>query len=64
MPKQKTKSSAKKRFRYTATGKLMRKQVGVRHNLRKKTTKAKRALTKKTLVCAADHPVVAAMLAH
>ena len=64
MPKQKTKSSAKKRFKYTGTGKLMRKQVGVRHNLRKKTTKSKRMLTKKVVVTKADHSSINNMLAN
>ena len=62
MPKQKTKSGAKKRFQYTGTGKIMRKQVGVRHNLRKKTTKSKRMLTNKALVSTADHDNVKNML--
>ena len=54
MPKVKTNSSAKKRLRVTASGKLKRKHSGLRHNLRKKTTKAKRALVKNTLVSAPD----------
>lgn len=62
MPKVKTKSGAKKRFLRTGSGKIMRNQVGVRHNLRKKTTKSKRALTNKTLVCRADHDNVNKML--
>lgn len=42
MPKMKTKSSAKKRFKFTATGKI---KVGVafkRHNLRNRSSKVKR----------------------
>ena len=62
MPKTKTRSGAKKRFMYTGTGKIKRKQVGMRHNLRKKTTKAKRMLVKNTLVCRADHPNIDKML--
>jgi large subunit ribosomal protein L35 len=42
MPKMKTKSAAKKRFRLTATGKV-RGNVGYkRHNLRKRSQKMKR----------------------
>lgn len=64
MPKQKTKSSAQKRFKLTASGKVKRKQSGMRHNLskKKKTTKAKRSLIKNTLVSAADQPRIKKML--
>lgn len=66
MPKVKTNSSAKKRFMYTGTGKIKRKQVGMRHNLNKgkKSTKAKRMLIKNTLVCKADHANIDKMLKH
>ena len=37
MPKMKTKSSAKKRFRVTASGKVKAKHAGKRHNMRKLT---------------------------
>ena len=33
MPKMKTKSSAKKRFKVTATGKVMAAQAGKRHGM-------------------------------
>ena len=39
MPKLKTKSGAKKRFKITATGKVMFTQAGKRHNLIKRTSK-------------------------
>ncbi|MBK7683998.1 MAG: 50S ribosomal protein L35 [Bacteroidetes bacterium] len=45
MPKMKTNSSAKKRFKLTGTGKIKRKHAFKSHILTKKTTKAKRALT-------------------
>ena len=45
MPKMKTKSSAKKRFRLTGTGKIKRKHAFKSHILTKKSTKRKRALT-------------------
>ena len=39
MPKMKTKSSAKKRFKVTATGKVMAGQAGKRHGMIKRTNK-------------------------
>lgn len=62
MPKLKTKSGAKKRFKITGTGKIKRKQAFKSHILTKKETKQKRALTKMALVHKADEPNVKAML--
>jgi large subunit ribosomal protein L35 len=39
MPKLKTKSGAKKRFKITATGKVMSAHAGKRHGMIKRTTK-------------------------
>jgi large subunit ribosomal protein L35 len=39
MPKLKTKSGAKKRFKITATGKVMFAQAGKRHGMIKRTSK-------------------------
>lgn len=55
MPKMKTHSSAKKRFKVTGTGKIKRNQAGMRHRMRKKTTKAKRHLRDAVVVHEADH---------
>ena len=44
MPKQKTNSGAKKRFKVTGTGRLMRKHAMKSHNLEKKSAKRKREL--------------------
>ena len=44
MPKMKTNSSAKKRFRVTGTGKIKRKHAYKRHILTKKSKKRKLAL--------------------
>lgn len=44
MPKVKTNSSAKKRFRVTRTGEIMHQKPFKRHILTKKSTKRKRAL--------------------
>lgn len=46
MPKMKTNRSAAKRFKVTATGKILHKPSGKRHLLRKKSSKTKRALSK------------------
>lgn len=54
MPKMKTKSSAKKRFKLTGTGKIKRKHAFKSHILTKKDTKRKRNLTHSTLVDLAD----------
>jgi len=62
MPKMKTKSGAKKRFSLTGTGKIKRKHAFKSHILTKKSTKAKRALTKTGLVSDGDMPKVKFML--
>ncbi|MBO6632194.1 MAG: 50S ribosomal protein L35, partial [Psychroserpens sp.] len=54
MPKMKTKSSAKKRFKLTGTGKIKRKHAFKSHILTKKSKKRKLALTHDTLVHKAD----------
>lgn len=62
MPKMKTNSGAKKRFKLTGTGKLKRKHAFKSHILTKKTTKQKRALTHATLVHKADEKNVKLLL--
>lgn len=62
MPKVKTKSSAKKRFALTGTGKIKRKHAFKSHILTKKSTKRKRNLTKTGLVNVADEGRVRDML--
>ena len=42
MPKQKTSSAAKKRFKVTGTGKILRRHAMKSHNLEKKSAKRKR----------------------
>ena len=54
MPKVKTISGAKKRFKLTASGKIKRKHAFKSHILTKKATKQKRNLTKTALVHKAD----------
>ena len=44
MPKMKTKSGAKKRFKFTATGKVKKGQVGKRHGMIKRSNEQIRNL--------------------
>ncbi len=62
MPKMKSVHSAKKRFKVTATGKVMRKKSGMRHNLGRKRSKHKRDLQKETPVASTHMPKVRKML--
>jgi len=62
MPKMKTNSSAKKRFKVTGTGKIKRKHAFKSHILTKKETKQKRNLTHAALVSSADMNRVEKML--
>ena len=54
MPKNKTHSGAKKRFKITGTGKIMRQQTGLRHRLEVKPSSETRALSKDAMVSPAD----------
>ncbi|MEC4049805.1 50S ribosomal protein L35 [Flavobacterium sp. SUN046] len=54
MPKMKTKSSAKKRFKVTGSGKIKRKHAFKSHILTKKSKKRKLALTHSALVSKVD----------
>lgn len=54
MPKMKTKSSAKKRFKLTGSGKIKRKHAFKSHILTKKSKKRKLRLTNDTLVHKSD----------
>jgi large subunit ribosomal protein L35 len=54
MPKQKTHSGAKKRFKVTGSGKIMRGQTGMRHNFERKSSELTRRLTGEVEVAKAD----------
>jgi large subunit ribosomal protein L35 len=54
MPKNKTHSGTKKRFRVTGTGKIMREQAGHVHKFHEKTPQKARRLSNDVLVSAAD----------
>ncbi|MCD6087722.1 MAG: 50S ribosomal protein L35 [Candidatus Hydrothermae bacterium] len=62
MPKVKTKRAAAKRFKVTATGKVLRRRAFKSHILAKKTRKRKRALRRPALVADADLKRVKAMI--
>jgi large subunit ribosomal protein L35 len=62
MPKLKTKSGAKKRFKITGTGKIKHKHAFKNHILTKQETKQKRRLTRKGVVAKSDMRNVKEML--
>ena len=62
MPKMKTKSSAKKRFRVRPGGTVKRGQAFKRHILTKKSTKVKRHLRGATAVHSTDMKSIGKML--
>ncbi|MEY3248663.1 MAG: ribosomal protein [Bacteroidota bacterium] len=62
MPKMKTHSSAKKRFKVTGTGKVKRNRANARHLMRKKTKKAKRHLRGSVVVHTAEHARIERLL--
>jgi large subunit ribosomal protein L35 len=62
MPKLKTHRGAKKRFKLTATGKVMRRHAFARHILTKKRPGRKRKLGQGVEVATADAPTIKRML--
>jgi large subunit ribosomal protein L35 len=58
MPKLKSKSGAKKRFRLTASGKVRMNPACKRHNLRKRPQKMKRKARGSTLMGQTDARIV------
>ena len=50
MPKMKTRTTVKKRFRLTAGGKVKRKKMNLRHLLTGKNSKRRRRLGRKAMV--------------
>ena len=63
MPKMKTHSGSKKRFRKTATGKLRGKRANSSHILEKKSPARKRRLGRPSVISGADRKRVTALLA-
>ena len=62
MPKMKTKSSAKKRFKVTATGKVLAGQAGKRHGMIKRSNKFLRNARGTTILAEADAKIVRKMM--
>ena len=62
MPKMKTRSGAKKRFKVAASGRIKRGSAFLRHILTKKSTKRKRHLRGGTSVHGSDARSVRSML--
>ena len=62
MPKMKTRSGAKKRFKLTASGKIKRSNAYRSHILTSKSRKRKRHLRKSTLVSEQEQKAVRMML--
>jgi large subunit ribosomal protein L35 len=58
MPKMKTKSAAKKRFSFTASGKVKSAQAGKRHGMIKRTVKFIRDARGTTVLSDADAKIV------
>jgi large subunit ribosomal protein L35 len=63
MPKMKTHSGAKKRFRKTAKGKLRGRRANASHILEKKSPARKRRLGRPSVISRADKPRVRTLLA-
>ena len=62
MPKNKTHSGAKKRFRVTGTGKLMREQANARHLLEHKSSRRTRRIAGDVVVSSVDTPKIKKLL--
>ncbi|GAD85157.1 50S ribosomal protein L35 [Nocardia asteroides] len=62
MPKNKTHSGAKKRFKVTGSGKLLREQANRRHLLEHKATRRTRRLEGTESVASVDAPRVKRLL--
>lgn len=62
MPKQKTHSSSKKRFKVTGTGKVLRAQAFRRHILSKRPTKRMRHLRHNMVASAPNTKIIRKMI--
>jgi len=58
MPKMKTKSGAKKRFRFTASGKVKHGVAGKRHGMTKRSNRFLRQQTGMTVMSESDARVI------
>ncbi|MFC4337809.1 50S ribosomal protein L35 [Salininema proteolyticum] len=62
MPKQKSHSGAKKRFKVSGSGKLLRRKAGKNHLLEHKSSKRRRRLNSGGEVSKADHKQINRLL--
>ena len=62
MPKQKTHSGAKKRFKLTGSGKVKKQGAGMRHNLEGKSSKLTRRLNQEVVLKPQDAKVIKKLL--
>ena len=62
MPKQKRNSGAKKKFKVTATGKLLRRKAGQSHNLEHKSSKKKRKFGRDIEIAPGDYRTLKKLL--
>jgi len=62
MPKQKTHSGAKKRFKITGSGKVVKQGAGMRHHLEVKSSKLKRRLNGDVVLAPQDAKVIKRLL--
>ncbi|GGR32399.1 MULTISPECIES: 50S ribosomal protein L35 [Agromyces] len=62
MPKQKTHSGSKKRFKITGSGKIKKQQAGMRHNLEGKSSVRTRRLNQDKVASAPDAKVIKKLL--
>ena len=62
MPKMKTKSSCKKRFKMTASGKVRSAQAGKQHGMIKRSNKFIRNARGTTTLCEPDARIIKSMM--
>ncbi len=62
MPKTKTRSAAKKRFKVTGSGRILRRPAMRSHNLEKKSSKRRRGFRKHVEATGADRGALKKML--
>ncbi|MBB6119365.1 50S ribosomal protein L35 [Nocardiopsis algeriensis] len=62
MPKNKTHSGAKDRFKVTGSGKIMRRRANKNHILEHKTSKRKRKLSNEAVLSPADTKFIKKLL--
>jgi large subunit ribosomal protein L35 len=62
MPKNKTHSGTKKRFKVTGSGKILREKAGKRHILEKKSSRVTRRMSGTAVVSENDAPRIKKLL--